>query len=107
MDIAHSQVILRPFITEKTEKAQAHSQYTFLVNKASNKIIIKNAVSALYNTVVRSVRIIPIRKKIRKAGAKLITKRNAGVKAIVTLVKGKTIDPMKLHIKSEAKKTKK
>lgn len=107
MDTAYSQILIRPFITEKTEKSQGSSKFTFLVSPLANKVLIKDAVSKLYNVVVRSVNLIPIRKKIRKVGrTKWITKRKAGIKAIVTLEKGKSIDPLKMHDAVETKKKK-
>ncbi|MBT4937282.1 50S ribosomal protein L23 [Candidatus Peregrinibacteria bacterium] len=107
MDTTYSQVLVRPYVTEKTEKSQGASKYSFIVNPSANKVTIKNAVAKLYNTVVKSVNVTPIRKKIRKVGrTKWITKRQAEIKAVVTLEKGKSIDPLKMHAEVAAQKKK-
>ena len=95
-----------PHVTEKTELMQAERKYTFIVASQSTKVDIAEKVESTYKTKVSSVRVIPIRKKVRLIGrTKWMTKRQARKKAIVTLKKGEKIDIM--NFASEAKKEKK
>lgn len=98
-------ILLRPVVTEKSMQAQAARKYTFMVSQDANKIDVQQAVTALYNTEVEAVNMVKIRSKIRLLGrSKIMTKRQNGQKAVVTLRAGKTIDVMKIH---EEKKTSK
>jgi large subunit ribosomal protein L23 len=47
MNTRHSQIIIRPLITEKTSAASMHNHYTFEVAKDANKIEIAQAVESL------------------------------------------------------------
>lgn len=105
-------VLVRPVVTEKSMQAQAQRKYTFIVAGSATKVDIQNAVESMYSTEVEAVNIIPVRKKIRLIGrSKIHTKRQAAVKAVVTLAAGKSIDVMKMHEaqekKESAKKTEK
>ena len=87
--------ILKGFIeTEKTmKKLQPMNKYTFIVSSESWKIDIRNAVETLYNVTVISVNTVPVRKKTRLAWRwKIITKRKAFTKAIVTIKSWDKID---------------
>lgn len=100
-------ILRRAYVTEKTTNAQAYFKYTFIVDPHATKIDIKNAVQTMYQVKVTDVNKIPIRKKERSyKRTHMITKRRAGIKAIVTLKKGEKIDVMKMKEgKSKASST--
>ncbi|MGH7466939.1 MAG: 50S ribosomal protein L23 [Longimicrobiales bacterium] len=86
------QVIIRPVVTERsTTLAEDSGKYTFIVNRAANKIDIKNAVQMLFEVKVRHVRTANFRGKFRRVG-RSEGYRSAYKKAIVTLVEGERID---------------
>jgi len=90
-------VLIAPVVTEKSTNAQSKSKYTFRVNADASKIEIAKAVSKLYGVDVKSVNIIPVRKKERLVGrGKTMTKRLASKKAIVTIKAKQNIDFNKL-----------
>lgn len=67
------------------------NKITFLVNKVSNKIMIRNAVEKIWNVKVKNVRIINLHGKTRTVGRR--TFEIPGIKkAIITLKKGYKID---------------
>lgn len=70
---------------------EANNQYTFLVEKNSNKIEIKNAIEAKFDVKVKSVNTL---NKIGKAArvGKFFGKKSDYKKAVVTLSKGETLD---------------
>ena len=59
-------IIIRPYITEKTYDNMADGKYTFIVDYRANKTQIKNAVEKLFNVKVLSVNTVNYsgRKKI-------------------------------------------
>lgn len=89
-------VIIKPVISEKMstlgEKLQ---RYAFIVEKKANKLQIKKAVEELYEVTVESVNTMNYggdrTGRMTKSGY-ISGRRNATKKAIVTLVKGETID---------------
>lgn len=86
-------IIKRPIITEKSSAAQSVGKYTFLVDLKAKKLSVAHAIEAMYKTKVDAVSLIPVQPKTRLVGrGKLFTKRDAGLKAVVTLKKGLTID---------------
>ena len=48
-------VILRPFVTEKSNLQAAEGKYTFIVNPKSNKTEIKAAVETLFKVKVLEI----------------------------------------------------
>ena len=88
-----SDILLAPVVSEKSTAAQADRKYTFRVNLKANKIEVAKAVEEAYGVKVDSVNIIPVAKKVRKAGrSRVITKRSTARKAIVTLKPKQTLD---------------
>ena len=89
-------ILIKPLITEKTETLTSkHSQYTFLVDKKSNKLEIRKAVEKMYSVNVDSVNtmIMPSNAKSRNTKAGLIKGRvSAYKKAIITLASGEQLD---------------
>jgi large subunit ribosomal protein L23 len=85
-------IIRRPLITEKTvllkEKA---NQFVFEVDRAANRIEIRNAVEKIFKVKVASVKTIQVKGKTKQRG-RIIGKRKDWKKAIVRLLPGERID---------------
>ena len=92
------QIIIKPIISEKSEKlseGKNNSQYSFVVNKAANKIEIRKSVESMYNVSVASVNtmIMPAKAKNRNTRSGVVSGRKPGYKkAIVTVADGEAID---------------
>ncbi len=103
-------IILRPHITEKSvalsygdpkirEEKDLVRKYTFIVSTAANKLEIKSAIEAIYNTgkkagegiKVDNVRTSSIPGKKRRVGQRT-GYRSDRKKAIVTLAKGQMLE---------------
>lgn len=91
-----SEVLVRPVITEKVNgQMEKQNRYTFVVDKRSNKLEIKEAVENFYNVKVEEVNtmVVPAKNKSRFTKAGFVQGRKpAYKKAVVTLVDGETID---------------
>ena len=90
------QILIKPIITEKAERlSEGLGQYTFIVNKAANKVEIKNAIEAAYSVTVDSVNTItmPSKKKSRNTRSG-VTKGSipSYKKAIIKVTEGEEID---------------
>ena len=89
-------ILIKPVITEKaTKMADKQNVYSFVVDKASNKIEIRKAVEAMYNITVQSVNTTTIPAKAKNRSTKravLKGFRPSYKKAYVTLAPGETID---------------
>ena len=88
--------LFKPIITEKASKiSESLNQYTFLVDKRSNKIQIKKAVEDIYDVKVDNVSTINYgserKKRYTKNGIQN-GKSNSIKKAIVKLAEGDKID---------------
>lgn len=70
---------------------EANNQYTFYVEKNSNKIEIKKAVEDKFDVKVKSVNTMNYDGKTARVG-RYFGKRSDYKKAVVTLVKGETLD---------------
>ena len=77
-------IILRPWITEKTMAMKEQKRYAFVVDKRSNKTEIKNAIEAIFGVKVAKVNTINMRGKNKRMG-RFEGKRPDWKKAIVTL----------------------
>ena len=89
-------ILFKPIITEKASKiSERLNQYTFLVNKRSNKIQIKKAVEDIYDVKVENVSTINYgserKKRYTKNGIQN-AKSNSIKKAIVKVAEGDKID---------------
>ena len=89
-------ILFKPIITEKASKiSESLNQYTFLVDKRSNKIQIKKAVEDIYDVKVDNVSTINYgserKKRYTKNGIQN-GKSNSMKKAIVKLAEGDKID---------------
>jgi large subunit ribosomal protein L23 len=77
--------ILSPHVSEKTTVgAEKQNQYVFQVAETATKPEIKDAIEALFNAKVKSVRIVNVRPK-KKLFRGFEGKRKAWKKAYVTL----------------------
>lgn len=89
-------ILIKPLITEKAENlSEKLNQFTFLVDRKSNKIEIRKAIEKMYNVQVASVNtsIMPSKTRNRNTKAGFIRGSvSAYKKAVVTLAKGETID---------------
>ncbi len=89
-------VIMKPIITEKmTHMGEKLNRYGFMVDRRANKLQIKQAIKDLYGVDVASVNTMVFsgKNKTRFTKTGVIAGRTSTYKkAIVTLVKGETID---------------
>ena len=88
--------LFKPIITEKATKiSESLNQYTFLVDKRSNKIQIKKAVEDIYDVKVENVSTINYgserKKRYTKNGIQN-AKSNSIKKSIVKVAEGDKID---------------
>ena len=88
--------LFKPIITEKATKiSESLNQYTFLVDKRSNKIQIKKAVEDIYDVKVENVSTINYgserKNRYTKNGIQN-AKSNSIKKAIVKVAEGDKID---------------
>jgi large subunit ribosomal protein L23 len=89
------EVIRRPIVTEKSMRGTTMDKYTFQVDDASSKPVIREAVERLFRVRVTKVNVIRIHGRQRRRGQHHY--REAGYrKAIVTLASGDKIDLEKL-----------
>lgn len=92
-------VIVRPVVTEKSARRMEEGNvYTFVVDRAANKIEIGQAVEKLWDVKVTGVRTMVYAGKARRAlMGRMSTNRNIGrrpsfKKALVTLAEGDHIE---------------
>ena len=88
-------VLRRPIVTEKSNYLNSDlHQYVFEVSPDANKNMVKSAVETLFDVDVVRVNIVnvPARRTRRARSRRLLIRRGAYKKAIVTLATGDTID---------------
>ena len=91
MNLLDQDVVKRPIITEKSERArEANRQYAFEVHGEATKIQVKNAVEKLFAVHVTAVRTSIARGKNKRVGRSMGRRPN-WKKAVVTLKEGETI----------------
>jgi large subunit ribosomal protein L23 len=86
------EVIRRPIDTEKTRYQAEDGKYTFEVDRRANKHQVKEAVEGVFGVEVLSVNVINMPAKRGRYGPRIVTRRPAWKKAIVTLAPGERID---------------
>ncbi len=85
-------VIKKPFVTEKTTTEKDEKNVVaFVVDKAANKIEIKEAVEKLFKVEVETVNTVTVAGKVKRYGMRY-GKRANWKKAYVTLKTGSTVD---------------
>jgi large subunit ribosomal protein L23 len=88
-------VLRRPIITEKSNyQAGDLNQYVFEVSIKANKQMVKEAVETMFDVDVDRVNIInvPAKRSRRWRNRRVMVRRSAYKKAIVTLAPGENID---------------
>ena len=88
---SEAQVIKYPIITDKATRLLENNQYSFVVDRYSNKIAIKDSIEFLFNVKVIKVNTCRLPRKKKRVG-KYIGWKPQYKKAIVTLVEGDTIN---------------
>lgn len=85
-------IIIRPWITEKTMDMKEERKYVFVVDKHANKTEIKNALESIFGIRVEKVNTMNMLGKVKRMG-RFEGKRPDWKKAIVTLTQdSKTIE---------------
>jgi large subunit ribosomal protein L23 len=64
----HSQVLIRPVVSEKSYVLAAADRYTFRVHPEAHKTQIRQAVEALFDVHVVSVRTMSVKSKPKRRG---------------------------------------
>ena len=64
----HSQVIIRPVVSEKSYVLSAANRYTFRVHHAAHKTQIRQAVEALFGVHVVEVKTVSVKSKPKRRG---------------------------------------
>jgi large subunit ribosomal protein L23 len=88
-------ILIKPVITEKSDKAMGKTVYTFIVDKKANKLEVARAVEAMFNVSVESVNttVIPGKVKTRSTRTGMVSgMKPAYKKAFVKLQEGEKID---------------
>jgi len=88
-------VLRRPLITEKSNYQTGNlNQYVFEVSLDANKVMIKEAVETLFDVDVVRVNVInvPPKRSRRWRNRRVMVRRSAYKKAIVTLAPGNRIE---------------
>ena len=84
-------IIKFPVVTEKSTKISENNQFVFKVAIDSSKDEIKKAIEKVFKVKVKAVNTIKIKGK-RKICKGTKGKRSDFKKAVITLVKGETLD---------------
>lgn len=84
-------VVLRPYVSEKSQRLVIANQYSFLVEPDANKILVKREVEAVYGVHVRSITMTTVKTKPRRYRGKVKYFRNRK-KATVRVAVGEKID---------------
>ena len=86
----HSQVIIRPVVSEKSYVLSAANRYTFRVHDEAHKTQIRQAVEALFDVHVVEVRTSNVKSKPKRRGT-TSGRTRAWKKAIVQVREGESI----------------
>jgi large subunit ribosomal protein L23 len=86
----HSQVLIRPVVSEKSYVLSAASKYTFRVHADAHKTQIRQAVEALFDVHVVEVRTMSVKSKPKRRGINKGRTRS-WKKAIVQVRAGESI----------------
>jgi large subunit ribosomal protein L23 len=86
----HSQVIIRPVVSEKSYVLSAAGRYTFRVHPDAHKTLIRQAVESLFDVHVVEVRTQSVKSKPKRRGV-TSGRTRAWKKAIVQVREGESI----------------
>jgi large subunit ribosomal protein L23 len=85
-------IVRRALVTEKgTRLREGYNGYLFEVARDANKIQVKQAIEAIFNVKVATVRTLRVHGKPKRLG-RYMGHRPDWKKAVVTLLKGQTIE---------------
>jgi large subunit ribosomal protein L23 len=88
--VEHTEVIIRPVVSEKSYVLAGAGKYTFRIHPDAHKTQVRQAVEAMFAVHVVGVRTITVRRKPKRRGSTRGTTR-AWKKAIVEIRAGETI----------------
>ena len=88
---SNAQVIKYPIITDKATRLLENNQYSFVVDRYSNKITIKAAIEDLFDVKITKINTCRLPRKQKRVG-KYIGWKPQYKKAIVTLAEGDVIN---------------
>ena len=88
---SNAQIIKYPIITDKATRLLENNQYSFIVDRYSNKLTIKAAIESLFNVKVIKVNTCRLPRKKKRVG-KYIGWKPQYKKAIVSLAEGDVIN---------------
>jgi large subunit ribosomal protein L23 len=89
--LTNANIIKYPLITDKATRLLENNQYSFIVDRNSDKITIKNTIEYLFDVKVTKVNSCRLPRKKKRVG-RYIGWKPQYKKAIVTLAKGDVID---------------
>ena len=89
--LTNTNIIKYPLITDKATRLLENNQYSFIVDRNSDKITIKNTIEYLFDVKVTKVNSCRLPRKKKRVG-RYIGWKPQYKKAIVTLAKGDVID---------------
>jgi large subunit ribosomal protein L23 len=90
-DRSYAQVIKYPIITDKATRLLENNQYSFIVDRYSDKITIKTAIEYLFDVKIIKINTSRLPRKKKRVG-KYIGWKPQYKKAIVTLSEGDVIN---------------
>jgi large subunit ribosomal protein L23 len=88
---SNAEIIKYPIITDKATRLLENNQYSFIVDRYSDKITIKAAIEDLFNVKVIKVNTCRLPRKKKRVG-KYVGWKPQYKKAIVSLAKGDVIN---------------
>ena len=88
---SNTQVIKYPIITDKATRLLENNQYSFVVDRYSDKLTIKTAIEYLFNVKVVKINTCRLPRKQKRVG-KYIGWKPQYKKAVVTLSEGDVIN---------------
>jgi large subunit ribosomal protein L23 len=89
--LSNGQIIKYPIITDKATRLLENNQYSFIVDRYSDKITIKAAIEYLFNVKVVKVNTCRLPRKKKRVG-KYLGWKPQYKKAVVTLSEGDVIN---------------
>ena len=90
-NVTNANIIKYPLITDKATRLLENNQYSFIVDRNSDKITIKNTIEYLFDVKVIKVNTCSLPRKKKRVG-KYVGWKPQYKKAIVSLAKGDVID---------------
>ena len=88
---SNAQIIKYPIVTDKATRLLENNQYSFMVDRYSNKLTIKSAIEYLFNVKVVKVNTCRLPRKKKRVG-QYIGWKPQYKKAIVSLAEGDVIN---------------